>query len=161
MMSHILASQVKCGLLFKEPLNKLAAKLEGFRFSLNTGDTPDSLAMANMVRFQDDPGEQVFLGTFGKCGTGFTLNSSMYLVCIDTPYTFSLFEQGYQRIHRISNTRPAFIKVLVCSDTIDVRVQEIIETKKELGEYLVDGVADGKNISSKLTDELRSIISNL
>jgi SNF2 family DNA or RNA helicase len=51
--------------MFKEPLNKLAAKLEGFRFSLNTGDTPDSLAMANMVRFQDDPGEQVFLGTFG------------------------------------------------------------------------------------------------
>lgn len=147
--------------MFKEPLNKLAAKLDGFRFSLNTGDTPDSLAMANMVRFQDDPGEQVFLGTFGKCGTGFTLNSSMYLVCIDTPYTFSLFEQGYQRIHRISNTRPAFIKVLVCSDTIDVRVQEIIETKKELGEYLVDGVADGKSISSKLTDELRSIITNL
>lgn len=146
--------------MFKEPLNQLAAKLEGFRFSLNTGDTPDAVAFSNMTRFQEDPNEQVFLGTFGKCGTGFTLNSSMYLVCIDTPYTFSLFEQGYQRVHRISNTRPAFIKVLVCEETIDERVQEIIETKKDLGEYLVDGVGDG-TADSRLTDELRAILRDL
>lgn len=146
--------------MFKEPLHQLAAKLEGFRFSLNTGDVPDDVAFSNMTRFQEDPSEQAFLGTFGKCGTGFTLNSSMYLICIDTPYTFSLFEQGYQRVHRISNTRPAFIKVLVCGETIDERVQQIIETKKELGEYLVDGVGDG-TVDSRLTDELRAIIQDL
>lgn len=146
--------------MFKEPLNQLAAKLAEFRFSLNTGDTSDQVAFDNMTRFQEDPNEQVFLGTFGKCGTGFTLNSSMYLICIDTPYTFSLFEQGYQRVHRISNTRPAFIKVLVCGETIDERVQEIIETKKDLGEYLVDGVGDG-TVDSRLTDELRAIIRDL
>ena len=146
--------------MFKEPLNQLAAKLEGFRYSLNTGDTPDQVAFNNMTRFQESSEEQVFLGTFGKCGTGFTLNSSMYLVCIDTPYTFSLFEQGYQRVHRVNNTRPAFIKVLVCEETIDERVQEIIETKKDLGEYLVDGVGDG-TVDSRLTDELRAILRDL
>ena len=146
--------------MFKEPLNQLAAKLDGFRYSLNTGDTPDQVAFDNMIRFQDNPEEQIFLGTFGKCGTGFTLNSSMYLVCIDTPYTFSLFEQGYQRVHRVNNTRPAFIKVLVCEETIDERVQQIVETKKELGEYLVDGTGDG-TIDSRLTDELRAILRDL
>jgi SNF2 family DNA or RNA helicase len=146
--------------MFKEPLHKLAAKLDGFHYSLNTGDVADDVAFTNMTRFQEDPNEQVFLGTFGKCGTGFTLNSSMYLICIDTPYTFSLFEQGYQRVHRISNTRPAFIKVLVCSDTIDERVQQIVETKKELGEYLVDGVEIGQ-ADTRLVDELRDIIKNL
>jgi hypothetical protein len=54
----------------------------------------------------------------------------MYMVCIDTPYTFTLFEQGYQRIHRVNNTRPAFIKVLVTTGTIDERVQQIVATKK-------------------------------
>ena len=146
--------------MFKEPLNQLAAKLEGFRYSLNTGDTPDQVAFDSMTRFQEDPNEQIFLGTYGKCGTGFTLNSSMYLVCLDTPYTWSLFEQGVQRVHRVNNTRPAFIKVLVCSETIDERVQEIVETKKELGEYLVDGVGDG-TVDSRLTDELRAIIRDL
>jgi SNF2 family DNA or RNA helicase len=147
--------------MFKEPLHQLAAKLDGFRFSLNTGDTPDDLVMKNVARFQDDPEEQVFLGSFSKMGTGYTLNSSMYLVCIDTPYTFSLFEQGYQRVHRISNTRPAFIKVLVCSETIDERVQQIVETKKELGEYLVDGIDGDGNYDNRLTDELRAILRDL
>lgn len=146
--------------MFKEPLNQLASKLDGFHFSLNTGDTPDSIAFQNMIRFQEDQNEQIFLGTFGKCGTGFTLNSSMYLICVDTPYTYSLFEQGFQRVYRVNNTRPAFIKVLVCSETIDERVQQIVETKKELGEYLVDGVGDGTT-DSRLADELRAIIRDL
>ena len=146
--------------VFKEPLHQLAAKLGEFRFSLNTGDTPDSVAFDNMTRFQEDPNEQVFLATGQKCGTGFTLNSSMYLIFIDTPYTFSLFEQCYQRVHRINNSRPAFIKVLTCSETIDERVWQIVETKKELGEYLVDGVGDGTT-DSRLTDELLAIIRDL
>ncbi len=147
--------------MFKEPLNQLAAKLGQFRYTLNTGDVPDAIVFQNMTKFQDDPNEQVFLGTFPKCGTGYTLNSSMYMICIDTPYTFSLFEQGYQRVHRVNNTRPAFIKVLVCSETIDERVQQIVETKKELGEYLVDGVEMSGQLSSSLEDELRAIIRDL
>ena len=146
--------------VFKEPLQQLAAKLGEFRFSLNTGDTPDQVAFDNMARFQEDPNEQVFLGTAQKCGTGFTLNSSMYLIFIDTPYTFALFEQCYQRVHRINNSRPAFIKVLVCGESIDERVQEIVETKKELGEYLVDGVGDG-TADNRLIDELKAIICGL
>ncbi len=146
--------------VFKEPLNQLATKLEGFRFSLNTGDTDDTTVMSNVTRFQEDPNEQVFLGSCSKMGVGYTLNSSMYLIFIDTPYTFALFEQCYQRVHRISNTRPAYIKVLVCKETIDERVQEIVATKKDLGEYLVDGKETGI-LSTGLQDELRKIISEL
>ena len=146
--------------MFKEPLHQLAAKLGEFRFSLNTGDTPDDVAFSNMRRFQDDPNEQVFLATGQKCGTGFNLNSSMYLIFIDTPYTFSLFEQCYQRVHRINNSRPAFIKVLICSETIDERVWQIVETKKELGEYLVDG-KETDFATTSLQDELRKIILEL
>lgn len=147
--------------MFKEPLHQLAAKLERFRFSLNTGDTPDDIAFSNMIRFQTDPNEQVFLGTCGKCGTGFDLNSSMYLIFIDTPYTYALFEQCFQRCYRVNNTRPAFIKVLICSGTFDERVQEIVETKRELGEYLVDGVKANGQYGNSFEAELRSIITSL
>lgn len=147
--------------MFKEPLNQLASKLTNYKFTLNTGDVNDDVVMRNVTEFQDNPEAQVFLGTFGKMGVGYTLNSAMYMVCLDTPYTFSLFEQGYQRVYRISNTRPAFIKVLVCSDTIDERVQEIVETKKELGEYLVDGKASENFLSEQLANELRLILKSL
>jgi SNF2 family DNA or RNA helicase len=147
--------------VFKETLNDLAAKLDQFRFSVNTGDVPDAIVADNVSRFQEDPKEQVFIGTWGKVGTGWTLNAASYLICIDTPYTAAMFDQGTDRIWRVNNDRPAFITVLLCSDTIDERVQEIIERKKELGEYLVDGVEFSGQLNSKLDDELRAIIRDL
>ena len=147
--------------VFKETLNDLAAKLDQFRFSVNTGDVPDAVVADNVSRFQDDPKEQVFIGTWGKVGTGWTLNAASYLICIDTPYTAAMFDQGTDRIWRVNNDRPAFITVLLCGDTIDERVQEIIERKKELGEYLVDGVEFSGQINNKFDDELRAIIRDL
>ena len=147
--------------VFKETLNDLAAKLDQFRFSVNTGDVPDAVVADNVSRFQEDPREQVFIGTWGKVGTGWTLNAASYLICIDTPYTAAMFDQGTDRIWRVNNDRPAFITVLICGDTIDERVQEIIERKKELGEYLVDGVEFSGQLNSKLDDELRAIIRDL
>ena len=147
--------------VFKETLNELAAKLGEFRYSLNTGDIPDAVVASNVSRFQEDPNEQVFIGTWGKVGTGWTLNSASYLICLDTPYTAAMFDQGTDRIWRVNNTRPAFITVLMCKDTIDERVQQIIETKKELGEYLVDGVEFTNTNNYKLDDELRAILRDL
>lgn len=147
--------------VFKETLNELAAKLGEFRYTINTGDVPDAIVADHVARFQDDPNEQVFIGTWGKVGTGWTLNSASYLICLDTPYTAAMFDQGTDRIWRVNNTRPAFITVLMCKDTIDERVQQIIETKKELGEYLVDGVEFDSNNNSKLNDELRAILRDL
>jgi SNF2 family DNA or RNA helicase len=147
--------------VFKETLNELAAKLGEFRFSINTGDIPDPVVASNVARFQEDPKEQVFTGTWGKVGTGWTLNSASYLICLDTPYTAAMFDQGTDRIWRVNNIRPAFITVLMCKDTIDERVQQIIETKKELGEYLVDGVEFNNNNNTRLDDELRAILRDL
>ena len=146
---------------FKETLNELAAKLNQFRFSVNTGDTPDAVVASNVARFQEDPKEQVFTGTFGKVGTGWTLNAASYMICLDTPYTDAMFSQATDRIWRVNNTRPAFITVLQCADTIDERVWEIIETKKELGEYLVDGVEFSSATNNKLDDALRAILRDL
>ena len=148
--------------VFKETLNELAAKLGQFRFSINTGDTPDAVVGSNVTRFQEDPGEQVFAGTWAKVGTGWTLNAASYLICLDTPYTAAMFDQGTDRVWRVNNSRPAFITVLQCNDTIDERVWEIIETKKELSEFLVDGVEfSGQLNNSKLDDALRDIITSL
>jgi hypothetical protein len=49
--------------------------------------------------------------------------------------------------------------VLSCSDTIDERVAEIVENKKELSDFLVDGVAN--SISDGLKNELFKIIKEL
>ena len=63
------------------------------------------------------------------------------------------------RIWRVNNTREAIITVLACTDSIDERVREIVETKKDLSDFVVDGKENA--ISDALARELRNIIMNL
>ena len=144
---------------FKEPVYQLAKLLEKYKPLVATGDVDDQVAFSRMDQFQNDPISKVFIGTHGKCGTGFTLNAASYMICIDTPYTYSSFSQSTDRIWRVTNTRPAFITVLTCKDSIDERVAAIVENKKELADFLVDGKEN--SISSGLKDELMKIIKEL
>jgi SNF2 family DNA or RNA helicase len=144
---------------FKEPVYQLARLLEKYKPLVATGDVDDQIAFARMDQFQNDPISKVFMGTHGKCGTGFTLNAASYMICIDTPYTHSSFSQSTDRIWRVTNTRPAFITVLTCGDSIDERVAEIVETKKELADFLVDGKEN--TLSDSLRNELMKIIREL
>jgi SNF2 family DNA or RNA helicase len=144
---------------FKEPVYQLAKLLEKYQPLVATGDVDDQIAFDRMYQFQNDPTLKVFMGTHGKCGTGFTLNAASYMICLDTPYTHSSFSQSTDRIWRVTNTRPAFITVLTCGDSIDERVAEIVENKKELADFLVDGKEN--SISVGLSNELRKIITEL
>ena len=144
---------------FKEPVYQLAKLLEKYKPLVATGDVDDQIAFSRMDQFQNDPISKVFIGTHGKCGTGFTLNAASYMICIDTPYTYSSFSQSTDRIWRVTNTRPAFITVLTCKDSIDERVAAIVENKKELADFLVDGKEN--SISSGLKDELMKIIKEI
>lgn len=141
---------------FKEPVYRLAEMIKGLKPLINTGDIPDDQISANVDRFQNDPDSLVFLGTHSKVGTGLTLNAAMYMICIDVPLTYSSFAQSCDRIYRINNTRPAYITVLACKDTIDERVNEILEAKKELSEYLVDGI-EANSYTQDLMDLLKGM----
>lgn len=144
---------------FKEPVYQLAKLLEKYKPLVATGDVDDQIAFDRMDQFQNDPFSMLFMGTHGKVGTGFTLNAASYMICLDTPYTHSSFSQSTDRIWRVTNTRPAFITVLTCEDSIDERVAEIVENKKELADFLVDGKEN--SISVELSNELRKIIKEL
>lgn len=141
---------------FKEPIYQLAKALDRYKPLINTGDIADDQIARNVKAFQEDPSVKIFLGTHARVGTGLTLNAAMYLICIDTPFTYASFSQSCDRIYRINNTRPAIITTLVCKNTIDERVAEILERKRELGDYLVDG-----KMSDGLADEMRRIILEL
>jgi len=147
--------------VFKQPCYRIAKMLEQWHPLLGTGDFSDQDVQTRMVKFQEDPNSKVFIGTHAKMGTGFTLNAASYMICIDQPYTDASFSQSTDRIWRITNTRPAFVTVLACNDTIDERVREIVETKKDLADFVVDDVQNELAVSDALTDELRKIIASL
>lgn len=145
--------------VFKEPIYQLAAKLDQFHPLLGTGDQPDDLVNRNITDFRNSDNCQVLLGTHGKLGTGYSMPECHYMICLDQPFTDAQFSQSVDRIYRITSDQPVFIKVLVCQDTIDERVREIVETKKELADFLVDGKDNA--VSAGLEKELRDIITSL
>lgn len=144
---------------FKEPVYLIAKLLEKYNPSVNTGDQDDSLVFRNMERFQEDPNEKLFVGTAQKCGTGYTLNSASYMLCEDSPWTWAALTQQADRIWRVTNTRPAIVKIFGCAETIDDRVWEIVESKRELGDYLIDGKENELSVS--LQNEMRRILREL
>jgi SNF2 family DNA or RNA helicase len=139
---------------FKESIYELADMLRGkVKGSINTGDTPDDVFSADVERFQTDPKEQAFIGTFGKCSTGITLNAASYMIALDTPYTYSEFSQATDRIWRVTNQRPANVVVLSCAGTIDERVAKIVGEKKDLSDYVIDDVPN-----ERFSDQLKSMV---
>lgn len=141
---------------FKQPLENLATKLSEFHPLVCTGDYSDYEVSQNVDKFQSDPDALIMLCTHARMGTGFSLNAAAYAIMLDTPYTYSSLDQSICRIYRLNNTRPCYVKILACKNTVDERVAEIVETKRDLGDFVMDGV-----MSSNLQAELLNIINTL
>lgn len=145
--------------IFKDPVYKLAKLLDKYNPLVNTGDIPDLTVSQNIEKFQTDPEAKIFLATAAKCGTGITLNAASQMICIDIPWTDALFQQMTDRIHRLDNTNSAFITVLACRDTIDQRVLDIVETKKQISDFVIDNVQNA--LADSLKAEMTAIIKSL
>lgn len=139
----------------KEPVYELATKLKRFRPLLGTGDQDEGLAQYNIDTFRNSGDFNLLIGTTAKIGTGFSMPECHYLIFVDQPWTWSTFSQCTDRIYRITSDQAVYIKVLLTQDTIDERVRQIVETKKDLADYLVDGIDNG------LASEMRSILNDL
>ena len=131
---------------FKDTLKELSSKISDLDFSLNTGDTPDSIIAQHTQDFQNSNTPKVFLGTWQKCGTGITLNKATYLIFIDTPWTYASYEQACDRIHRIGTNKSVTIYNLITDGTVDAKVKTILESKETMGEYIVDNELNEQNI---------------
>lgn len=102
-----------------------------------TGDQSDFEIDDNVKKFNNDPKCNVFVATWQKMGTGFNLTVASHMIFISTPWTAASLSQAQDRIFRIGQTKPVFITTLITRGTYDERVQEILDDKAELGNYLV------------------------
>ena len=141
---------------FKDSLYELEKEFNGVDYVVCHGDVSDSDINILKNRFQEDDNCKVMLATWQKMGTGITLTAASYAIFLDTPWTSSQAQQAEDRIYRIGSKKPVFIYYLVCKDTIDERVNEIVKDKQLLSDYVVDG-----ECPLDLADRLRKIIEDL
>ena len=123
--------------VFKEPLYILN-KILGKDSLLCTGDQSEQELSDNIHKFQNENKYKVMLCTSSKMGTGITLTAASYEIHLDTSWTYAEFEQCCDRCHRIGTEKTVIIYDLIARKTIDERVYNLINTKKEISDYIID-----------------------
>ena len=134
-----------------DTLNTLNELLKDYDPLMGNGDMKVDDVEKNITMFQEDDEHKVFLGTVQRMGTGLTLTRARYAIFIDCPWTATDQEQCEDRVHRIGSKDTVFIYRLMCEDTVDTAVDNVISRKKSLGEYLVDDNED-ENVMEILKD---------
>lgn len=104
-----------------------------------TGDTPDNQRQYIVDKFQNTSDIEVLIGTSGAMGTGLTLTAGTVEIFMDEPWNMALKEQCVDRCHRIGQNTNITIYTLMCKDTIDQRIHEIVEKKGAMADAMVDG----------------------
>lgn len=131
--------------LFKQIISKYPAYLV-------TGETEDKFGA--IQDFTDAKEPSVICGTIGALGTGFTLTKATTVIFLDSPWTKGEKDQAEDRAHRIGAKSTVTIITLVCKNTMDEVIEQIIAGKGEIADYIVDGVP----LKNKLANLLDIII---
>lgn len=123
---------------FKSTVPEIEKRLKQYEPLICTGDTPDFEINENKKKFENNPQHKVMVCTWQKMGTGHTLTAANYVIFVDTPWTDADFQQSADRAYRIGQKKHTHIITLICKDTYDERVQEILDRKEMLSTYVID-----------------------
>lgn len=116
-------------------------RLAKYKPAIITGEVKDRQQQKDY--FMNDPNCHIIIGTMGAMGAGYTLTKATTVIFLDLPYTWGQFEQCYDRIRRIGTVGESInVIILITKNTIDERVYGIVNSKKRIGDALVDNVYD-------------------
>ena len=114
-------------------------KLKSYNPAYITGATKADERMKEVDRFQNNDKCKVIIGTIGAMGTGLTLTAAQNVIFLDSPWNMALKAQAEDRAHRIGTKGTVNVITLVCKNTIDERIEELVEKKGQIADALVDG----------------------
>mgnify|MGYP000200462329 CR=1 FL=1 len=120
-----------------EPLNRMAQELQHWSPLLFHGGLAPATRQANLARFQHDPTSRLLLLTYSSGGVGLNLQCANYVFLFDRWWNPAVEEQAINRVHRIGQKEPVFITRYLVPDTIEQRVQQILEQKRLLFQELI------------------------
>lgn len=120
--------------------DRLSEKYNGL---LITGATKDNVRQEYVNKFQNDKSCNFIVGTIGAMGTGLTLNAASTVIFVDEPWTMAAKAQAIDRAHRIGTNHNVTVITLMCKDTIDEKIHELVEKKGAISDVLVDGKIEG------------------
>ncbi|HYH14943.1 MAG TPA: DEAD/DEAH box helicase, partial [Flavisolibacter sp.] len=125
---------------FSSMLHLLAKTCEkkGISYYLLDGQTPAEKRMHMVNSFQENenaPG--LFFISLKAGNTGLTLTAADYVFLFDPWWNTAVEQQAIDRTYRIGQTKNVFSYKLICKNTIEEKIIELQNKKRQLAEELV------------------------
>jgi superfamily II DNA or RNA helicase len=121
------------------------------------GSVPRADRDRMVATFQAEDGPGVFVLSLKAGGVGLNLTAANHVIHYDRWWNPAVEDQATDRAFRIGQRRDVVVRKLVCVGTLEERIAELIERKKDLAERVV-GSGEGW-LTELSTDELRRVVT--
>jgi SNF2 family DNA or RNA helicase len=115
-----------------ETIKELSARLARFGPAEYHGKVSSRRRDGVIAKFRDDPNCHVILMSYGAGGVGLNLQFASYVFLYDRWWNPAVEDQAINRAHRIGAKRSVTVTRFLALDTIEERIQDILERKRAL-----------------------------
>ena len=130
---------------FTEMLDLIAPAIAdiGISYLMLTGQTP-AIERGERVRQFQDGAAPVFLVSLKAGGTGLNLTAADTVIHYDPWWNPAVETQATDRAHRIGQDKPVFVYKLICTGTVEEKIQALQSRKSDLSTAILDAGATQK-----------------
>jgi SNF2 family DNA or RNA helicase len=121
-----------------DPLEFLAEALREFGPLQYHGQVPHKERQSILDRFKTDPSKHVILMSYGTGSVGLNLQFTNYVFLFDRWWNPAIEDQAINRAHRIGQKSPVFVTRFISQSTIEGRIHEVLERKRQLFNELIE-----------------------
>jgi SNF2 family DNA or RNA helicase len=125
------------------------------RYAYLDGRTRDR--EARVEQFQKDPNTKLFLISLKAGGVGLNLHAAEYVYLLDPWWNPAVEAQAIDRAHRIGQTRQVFAYRLIARDTVEEKVLELQNAKRDLADAIIS--ADNSVVRNLTREDLELLLS--
>jgi SNF2 family DNA or RNA helicase len=117
---------------YVETLETLRARLAAFQPLVYHGRVPHREREGVLARFRTDSRRHLLLLSYGAGGVGLNLQCAQYVFLFDRWWNPAVEDQAINRAHRIGATGPLTVTRFLTIDTIEERIDQVLQHKREL-----------------------------
>lgn len=126
-------------------LQRLSRCLERFGPLEYHGKIPPQRRNEIIEQFRNAPDKHVLLISYGAGGVGLNLQFCEYVFLFDRWWNPAIEDQAINRAHRIGAAGPVTVTRFLASDTIEERINNVLEEKRELFDAILSGTDRPQN----------------
>ena len=123
---------------FLDTINKVMSLLGNKCIGPINGSVPPQKRQEIVDEFNDAPAGTVLAAQIQAGGTGLNIQSASVVILCEPQFKPSIENQAVSRAYRMGQTRNVLVHRLLCDDTVDEKITELLESKQAVFDAFAD-----------------------